>query len=196
MLPKARVNYESGGDFHANRRHLRAHGIRCFELAKQALGTPRSVLDVGCGEGALVGHARNLGLESMGVDLAVPTENAQWGLLHHDLRTSLDLGRRFQWVLCWEVAEHLECEYADILCDTLAVHLARPDGRLLFTAAIPGQRGAGHVNCQPRAYWRGLLEARGLVWQTEETLRLRELWGTEVPRAPWYGKNVSVMAWA
>jgi hypothetical protein len=194
MQPKP--DYAAGAAYHEQRRHLHAHAVRCLELAMVTFAAPRSVLDVGCGEGALVGWCRTRGIEAIGLDLAVPVDEPGWGLLHHDLRMPLDLGIAFEWVLCWEVGEHLPADAAGTLCDTLARHVARPFGRLLFTAAVPGQRGPGHINTQPLWFWRALLEERGLHWQAEETSLLAPLWLSEAPKAPWYGNNLQCFAWA
>lgn len=192
MLPK--LNYEAGSLYHRQRRHLQTSTVRCVETAVSLFGRPASVLDVGCGAAApLVDWCEGKGIFATGVDLAVLDGR---DVLQHDLRLPLDLDRVFQWVLCWEVAEHLPPESADTLCDTLARHIARPQGRLIFTAAVPGQSGPGHINCQPQTYWRGLLETRGLRWLAGESQLLSDLWLSEVPRAPWYGRNVQVFGWA
>lgn len=196
MLPKSVVDYSAGAVYHEQRRRLSMQTVRCLELAIAIFGAPRSLLDVGCGEGALVGWCRPRGIEATGVDLAVPAEEPGAGLLRRDLRMPLDLGLQFEWVVCWEVAEHLPPDSAETLCDTIARHVARPSGRVLFTAAVPGQRGPGHVNCRVGAYWRALFAERGLAWQADDTGRLAPLWRSDVPLAPWYGKNLQIYAWA
>jgi hypothetical protein len=66
----------------------------------------------------------------------------------------------------------------------------------LFTAAQPGQRGQGHINCQPKNYWLWHFQTRGLTLQHFETKQLSALWLEQAPRAPWYGRNLQVFAWA
>src|SRR4030095_10897023 len=100
---------------------------------------PTSLIDLGCGQGVNISYCRHRQIDAIGIDLAVPIEDPGWNLLHGDLRVPLDLGISFEWVLCWEVAEHLPPESADILCDTLARHLSKPSGRLFFTAGGEGQ---------------------------------------------------------
>jgi len=158
---------------------------RCLEIALATLDRPASLLDVGCGDGHLVTRATQAGVDSLGVDLSAE------GPAHADLREPLDLQRTFDWVFCWEVAEHLPAESADTLCDSLVRHLA-PGGSLLFTAAHPGQRGDGHINEQPQAYWRERLEARGLRYDALTTHRLAAAWLREAPKTPWYGTNLQV----
>ncbi len=194
--PKTAIDYMPGAEYHQRRKHLQAHAIRCLEMATTTFQLPTSIIDFGCGEGGTVAWCRSKGINAIGVDLAIPTAGADWDLRHHDLREPLDLGISFDWVLCWEVAEHLESEFSEILCNTLVKHLNAPFGRLFFTAAQPGQRGPGHVNCQPAAFWRWHFQQRGLAYQEAESALLRDVWASEVPRAPWYARNIQVFAWA
>ena len=75
----------------------------------------------------------------------------------HDLAQAFVLGRRFDLVLCLEVAEHLPDSSAALLVESLCRH----GDVILFSAAPPGQGGAAHINEQPYEYWRTLFAARG-----------------------------------
>ena len=151
--------------------------------------SPASLLDLGCGEGALVFRALALGIDAMGVDVAVAAPDPV--LVYADLRQPLDLGRRFTWVCCWEVAEHLPDHSAWQLVQTCVDHLT-PDGRILFTAARVGQRGPGHINCQPPTYWADLFAEFGLTVAEQPSADLRRAWASCAPRCPWYGQNAYV----
>jgi hypothetical protein len=114
---------------------------------------PNSVIDVGCAIGDLVEDFLEKGLDAYGLE---GTENiipwikiSQWRLYFKDLRTKIDLGKKFDLVTCFEVFEHIEPEYADILI----ANLIKMSDRLLISAAPPGQGGHYHVNCQPMVYW-------------------------------------------
>lgn len=177
----------------------------CLNAALAICGRPQRMLDVGCGDGHLVGHAASLGIQALGVDLSV-TENLSERLVRHDLTQPLALTRverletdgplsitskpaLFDLVLCWEVAEHLPAEAADTLCASLSAHLLST-GTLLFTAAKPGQGGQGHINCQPPEYWRTRLEAIGLTYDAGLSRRLSSAWRAAAPKTPWYGANI------
>ena len=89
---------------------------------------------------------------------------------------------------CFEVAEHLPPELGDRLVAFLSV-LAPT---IVFTAALPGQGGRGHLNEQPRAYWlerfamHGGHEDRGLTARlSAELAALRAV--------PWLASNVMVV---
>ncbi len=127
-----------------------------FELVK-----PASVVDIGCGTGKWVAAARLLGVaDSVGVDGAhVPHEQRiipPDSFIERDLEASaLDLGRRFDLVVCLEVAEHLSRPRSESFVAELC-HLADV---VLFSAAPPFQGGTHHVNEQWLEYW-GILFRR------------------------------------
>ena len=120
------------------------------------IGKPESVLDVGCGRGAWLFEWKNLGVEDIyGID----GDSAPNGLLiasdkykSHNLNEPFSLNRRFDIVQCLEVAEHLAPHSGEGLISTLCQH----GDIILFSAAIPGQGGEGHINERPYDYWRDL----------------------------------------
>src|SRR5262245_4608981 len=184
--------YGPNSAYHKKRRHLRESTAEAFRLATAIYGAPFSLLDLGCGDGVIIDDCEEHAIPAIGVDLCVSEDHAPPGFLRHDLSEPLDLGISFEWVICWEVAEHLDPDRDHVLLDTIAKHSLKPHGRVFFTAAAPGQAGEGHINCQPQGYWRALLEMRGLQWQAHESAALAEIWTKEVPKAPWYGRNIQV----
>src|SRR5689334_5005035 len=107
--------YRHGSEYHRKRRHLAASTQRCVELAVAAFGRPASVLDLGCGEGLHLQWLEAQGVRTVGVDLAIPSDLKSDSFEQADLRVPIDFGVTFDWVCCWEVAEHLPKESADIL---------------------------------------------------------------------------------
>lgn len=141
--------------------------------------SPESLLDVGCGQGEWM---EAFGLEDMlGVDIAAP-EGEQF--LRVDLQYRLALGRVFDLALCLETGEHLPPSAADVLIDTIATH----SDQAVFSAAVPGQEGKGHINCQPHEYWHEKFEARGY----EMYDAIRPLIARDYRVSPWYRENVFV----
>lgn len=133
---------------------------------------PRSVVDVGCGTGTWLAAFRRHGVADVfGVDgdwvprdrLEIPREQ----FASHDLSQPLDLGRRFDLAVSLEVAEHLPAVSADALVALLTRHAPV----VLFSAAIPGQGGTGHVNEQWPGYWLDRFAHRGYL--TVDCLRPR-----------------------
>lgn len=129
------------------------------------LVAPRSVLDIGCGQGEWLEWcaAYDVG-ERFGVDIAAPDGDA---FLQFDLCEPLNLARHYDLVISVEVGEHLPEEAADTYVDSIARH----GDHVLFSAAVPGQEGVGHINCQPHEYWHRKFEAHG--FETRDVIRPR-----------------------
>jgi len=147
---------------------------------------PKSVLDVGCGQGVWLSQFAHNGVDDIqGVDgdyvstdeLAIRPE--QFTAL--DLERGLDLGRRFDLAMSLEVAEHLGADAAD----GFVASLVRHSPCVLFSAAIPEQGGTSHVNEQWPSYWIEKFAAHGYrPWDFRA-----QLWGN--PQIDhWYAQNM------
>ncbi len=156
------------------------------------LGKPSSMLDVGCGPGPMALVAHKVGVDTVAVDIQAPYPDELGGIFRqHDLTQPLDLGRVFDMILCLEVAEHIPEASARMLCDNISAH-RHPNTRLIFSAALPGQIGAGHVNCQPPPYWREMLYESGrFSYMEENTAKLALLLThTAGPLSHWLPANI------
>ena len=134
-------------------------------------GKPPSMLDIGCGTGAMVKAARQLGIDAIGVD---QIENEKPDIVH-DLTDPVNLGRTFGLVMCIEVAEHIPESKMGIFLNNITSHVQKK-GMLVFTAAHPGQGGDSHVNTKSSHRWRSLLHDRGLSYRSDLSYRLRVAW--------------------
>lgn len=157
------------------------------------LGKPSSMVDLGCGDAWMVRTARMAGVKpSLGVEVsrALKLLRPLWASVYiADLRLPLVLNRKYDLVVSVETAEHLEPEYADTYVDNVVNHCAK---WLVFTAAIPGQNGEGHVNCQPKEYWQEKFEAKGLIYSGHYTYVLAEAWKWATGPMFWLPQNVQV----
>jgi SAM-dependent methyltransferase len=115
---------------------------------------PSSVVDVGCGRGTWLaaferaGVADVLGLDGDYVDRsALEIDSSRFDAV--DLLEPTDLGRRFDLAVSVEVAEHLPEDHAKAFVS----YLCGLAPAVVFSAAVPGQGGRGHVNEQWPAYW-------------------------------------------
>lgn len=136
-----------------------------------AFGRPQSFLDIGSGTGAMVNMAERIGIPVVnGID-QLPRPNHP-KLIQADLREAILLPFKYELVTSVETAEHIEPEYADNLVLTIVSNASR---RIIFTAAMPGQMGHGHVNCQPMVYWREKFWNHGWGVNLPETWRLATL---------------------
>ena len=118
------------------------------------LTAPNSVIDVGCGVGSWLVAAQQAGItDILGIDgCYVPRERVRIPIQcfePRDLSLPLQLTRRFDLAMCLEVAEHLPESRAD----SLVSDLVGAADAVLFSAAIPGQFGTGHINEQWPDYW-------------------------------------------
>jgi len=100
--------------------------------------------------------------------------------LRHDLRKPLEVLRRFDLVICLEVAEHMTKQEAhNALLRTL---IDSTGSLLLFSAAQPGQPGTGHINLQSVAYWIDAIEKFPYMkLSTERTATVRKAFENIVP---------------
>jgi SAM-dependent methyltransferase len=146
-----------------------------------------SILDVGAGIGTWLRAAKEIGiLDVVGIDgtsadldeIHVSPEVIQ----KFDLTKPVFLNRRFDVVLCLEVAEHLDEGARATLIETLCAH----GDFICFSAAAPGQHGEHHVNCQWPTYWQNLFNMRGYVCRDDVRPRI---WTNEAIE-PWYRQNM------
>jgi SAM-dependent methyltransferase len=137
-----------------------------------------SMLDVGCGYGDWLAAARALGIADLaGVEgpwaeawrdrgvLATPFE-----LMLLDLEAPLRLERRYDLVVCIEVAEHLTAARGS----GFVADLCAAGGAILLGAAIPGQKGPNHVNERWPSEWADDFARHG--YQPIDCIRPR-VWG-------------------
>lgn len=148
---------------------------------------PAHVVDVGCGEGIWAAAFEALGVPALGIDgdYVRPGRRLVRRFLPWDLATPLPALGRFDLCVCLEVAEHLPAAAAD----GLVAGLAELSDRILFSAAVPGQGGTGHVNEQPHDYWLERFDRLGFA--ADEAWRDR--FATEGEVAWWYQRNMVVL---
>lgn len=92
----------------------------------------------------------------------------------------------FDLAVCLEVAEHLPADRAE----DLVAGLCAIAPCVVFSAAIPGQGGHGHVNEQPPGYWSAMFEGYG--FEVSGDLRW-SIWNDSLVE-PWYRQNLLVAA--
>ncbi len=150
---------------------------------------PSSVIDVGCGLGMWAGEFKRLGVPTVhgmdghGVpvgDLLIPAAD----FIAVDLSKKIETETSYDLVVCLEVAEHLPESAARTFVQTLT----SLGPVVLFSAAVPHQRGANHVNEQWPAYWAALFAERG--YRAVDCLRSR-IWNDEKVE-PYYCQNMIV----
>jgi SAM-dependent methyltransferase len=152
---------------------------------------PKSVLDVGCGNGSWLKICSDLEVkETFGVDgIQIPDNELLIKadeFLKYDLTKELVLKRKFDMVISLEVAEHLPESAADTFVDNLVRH----GDVILFSAAIPGQGGQHHINEQWPEYWHLKFKKRGFYGY--DFLRTN-FWNNDDIQW-WYQQNILLFA--
>ena len=155
-------------------------------LVLELTGPVNSVVDVGGGTGGWLrefckaGVARLALIDSPAVEphLLIPRECFHAADLEQPLP---DLGR-FDLATSLECAEHLSASRATSLVEWLT----STADVVLFSAAVPGQGGKGHINEQSPTFWSSLFRACGFV--RRDILRQRILGDQTIPY--WYRQNL------
>lgn len=172
-------------DFYADRRHHTAHAARrILGLLPTSLARNR-IADIGCGTGTFLAAALGAGARyAFGMEGAWVSANMldvkDIDFMPHDLEQDFT-GPEVDLVLSLEVAEHLSpARASSFVADLCAMAPA-----ILFSAAIPGQGGVGHINEQWPSYWAALFGAHGR--KPYDIIR-PHLWTDEAIPA-WYRQN-------
>ncbi len=173
-------------DFYQYRRAHTAHAARHI-LGALPPALPRdSVADIGCGTGTWLAAALELGATSaFGIEgnWVTPSmlDDASITFAPQDLEHRLT-GPRVDLALSLEVGEHLSPARAEsFVADLVALAPA-----ILFSAAIPGQGGVGHLNEQWQSWWAGHFASHG--YRAYDAIRPL-IWTDEAIPA-WYRQNV------
>jgi glycosyltransferase involved in cell wall biosynthesis/SAM-dependent methyltransferase len=134
---------------------------------------PISVLDIGCGIGGYVALVKALGTRtSLGLDELAPEATALGPEEYRscELAAPLDLGERFDLVLCLDAAGRVPPGRTQILCDNLARHAG---DRIIFTAPEIGQPGDRFIQRRSLADWLALWNEQGWAPELAPTLAMR-----------------------
>ena len=155
---------------------------------------PKCVLDVGCGTGQWIDEYRKYNVLTKGVEgsnnaFIEMSEETKNNVLQWDLRDKIEEeDYNIDFVQSFEVAEHIEKEYADVFVHNLIKD--DPD-IILFTAAPPDQHGFRHVNCQERYYWWKKMKAEGYIFDQDLLNEIKE-WGAPKDCPFWWPFNLMV----
>jgi SAM-dependent methyltransferase len=156
------------------------------------MSSPR-ILDVGCGPGIYVDALQSRGLAADGIDIDPKTPYEKIDVFSEDFSRFLT-GRCFpenafpyDICLCLEVAEHLPEDRAD----EFVKKLTQVAPTVIFSAAVPGQGGHGHINCQQKEYWEEKFARLNYVQDTVATEQLVAYMKTGYHMG-WFVNNVQV----
>lgn len=152
------------GDFYAGMEDANLSSARVIVPLVQTFVQPKSVLDIGCGQGLWLKAFIEAGVDDvLGYDgQYVEREKLQITedkFIGADLEQPLTIRRTFDLSMSVEVGEHL----SDKASRAFVKNLTDAADVVLFSAAIPGQGGVHHINEQWPAYWEERFKERGFV---------------------------------
>lgn len=174
-------DYFSANQFEEENKWADQISEKIFKVCK-----PKSVIDVGCGRGFFLRYFFNKGIKIAGLEgsksafkkMVVPKNFIK----HQDLRFPLEkIKRKYDYVITFEVAEHIEREFAAIFI----YNLTKLSDKIVFTAFPPGEIDSHphHPNEQPIEYWETIFAFFGFKPDDKKNRLLKkELIGLHLPR--------------
>lgn len=149
-------------------------------------GVPETMVDVGCGEGWWALEFAKMGSRVVGMDGAyVEGSPLTERFVAADLDQTLPkLSYPCDLALSLEVAEHLIPARSDSFVGDLCWYAPI----VVFSAAVPGQGGVGHINERYMAEWAEMFNKRG--YAVSGALRWT-IWDDDRIE-PWYRQNLMV----
>jgi 2-polyprenyl-3-methyl-5-hydroxy-6-metoxy-1,4-benzoquinol methylase len=168
---------------------LKSAGVMASSIVEHF--RPTTVIDVGCGTGALLDAFKRLNCEVHGLEyseagrayckkrgIAVRKFNIE--------KDSLD-DEQYDLAVSFEVAEHLPASmanrYVGLLCKLSPL--------VVMSAATRGQGGLDHINEQPHSYWIRKFDANRYSFDQDTSGKFSRTW-KESGAKYWYYDNVMV----
>ena len=145
----------------------------------------KSIVDLGCGNGYYVKQMKLADLNVSGFDGNPNTPSITGNVCGvMDLSEVKKFDEPYEWVISFEVGEHLPKEYEDAFIQNL--HLNNTTGIILSWAVI-GQGGDGHFNEQNNDYIKSKICNLGYSNDIQSENMLRENSGL-----PWFKNTIMV----
>ena len=155
---------------------------------------PKYVFDIGCGTGQWLDEYRKYNVLTKGVEgsrnaFIEMSDETKEVVLEWDLRDKIEEeDYNIDFVQSFEVAEHIEEEYADVFIHNLIKD--DPD-IILLTAAPPDQHGFHHVNCKERYYWMKKMKDKDYLFNQDLLNEIKD-WETPKDCPFWWPSNLMV----
>lgn len=128
---------------------------------------PLSIIDWGCGIGAYLESGYNNNIQHLkGIDIGGDTvknytpQHIIKYIEYTDCTLPLYFGE-YECVISLETGEHIETSNSLQFVKNIINSKAK-NGTIIFSAAQPGQKGTGHINCQPKTFWLDIFGTFGV----------------------------------
>lgn len=160
------------------RKRIKRYQKHEIELANIFYNLFKSIIvyDVGCGIGSYLLGFKKLGCEVFGFDKFFDVAKTYCdkevvnNIITHDACVNINVKKQSDLTLCIEVAEHIP----PLSSEDLVRNLINISGKyIIFTAATPGQRGTGHINCREKEYWINIFSSFGFSRDRNKEIELK-----------------------
>lgn len=150
---------------------------------------PKRVIDVGCGPGMYVRAILNKGISSVGYDISTELNHSPYVIVKDlfDIEETADL------IICLEVAEHLEPMYSSYIVEKL-ISIVESGGSIIWSAAVPGQGGVGHINCRPKEFWHTKFMQHKEIYRNYLAENLLRNYILHKPYMGWFYNNFMIFS--
>jgi hypothetical protein len=148
--------------------------VRLAEYISQYLH-PSKFIDFGCSTGLYLREIKNKipTILSIGYEFSEPAVSHALcsDVIQFDLTNKLDIEKVPNTLgLCLEVLEHIADEHWHPVLENLTQNC----DMILFSAAVPGQGGTGHINCRHKIDWIRRFHSLGWVIDLDRTKHMLE----------------------
>ena len=148
----------------------------------------KTAADFGCGTGIFLKFLKDNGVSVTGLDLEHNEKRilsiTEEEFIQADLTKPVHLNKKYDLSISLEVAEHLPESSAE----TFITSLCEASDVVLFSAAVKGQGGVGHINEQFLSYWQKIFLKKGYFML--DIIR-PEIWNDENIH-PYYRQNAVI----
>jgi 2-polyprenyl-3-methyl-5-hydroxy-6-metoxy-1,4-benzoquinol methylase len=146
---------------------------KCIDILYKEF-KPKKVIDFGCGPGIFIKEFEKKGVKVLGIDGSMAAKEKavidKEKIIIKDLRNEVNIKGKFDLTICFEVAEHIDNKYSEILVK----NVTKNSKTVLFTAAKKGQGGMDHINEQDPEFWIDLFKKQKFEFQEELTKKLKK----------------------
>lgn len=175
-----------GKNFYVSRESMTSYAAKTILSLVKKDADIKTVVDFGCGVGVWLKESENLGaINTLGIEgvwLDKEMYVADGELLQTDLEKEIVLENKFDLAISLEVAEHISEDNSNLFIQSIC----SASDTVLFSAAVIGQGGNGHINEQNQSYWVHKFKEQG--FGVHDVLR-NEIWlDDQVPF--WYKQNI------
>lgn len=154
MNSYSREYFECGGGSHyMGYEDGPLHETRAKAIAKFK---PKNVLEIGCAKGFTVKHLREMGVDAYGVDIShYAVEQADNpAITLHDITKKFPFkDGEFDWVISWDVLEHIPLESIPFVISELQ-RVGKNNFHRIATESDEDDADTTHVSIYPIEWWR------------------------------------------